>query len=42
VIPELQRRGLFRKQYEGNTLRERMGLPLPPNPWVTKSRMAAE
>jgi len=29
VIPELQRRGLFRKEYTGSTLRERMGLPLP-------------
>lgn len=26
VVPELQRRGLFRKDYEGATLRERMGL----------------
>jgi alkanesulfonate monooxygenase len=27
VIPELQRRGLFRREYEGSTLREHMGLP---------------
>lgn len=27
VIPELQRRGLFRTEYEGNTLRENLGLP---------------
>jgi hypothetical protein len=27
VVPELQRRGLFRREYEGATLRERMGLP---------------
>ncbi len=26
VIPELQRRGLFRTEYEGNTLRENLGL----------------
>ncbi|MEH2462749.1 LLM class flavin-dependent oxidoreductase [Nostoc sp.] len=26
VIPELQRRGLFRKEYTGNTLREHLGL----------------
>jgi FMN-dependent oxidoreductase (nitrilotriacetate monooxygenase family) len=26
VVPELQRRGLFRTEYEGRTLRERMGL----------------
>ena len=27
VIPELQRRGLFRTAYEGSTLREHLGLP---------------
>ena len=42
VIPELQRRGLFRKAYQGKTLRERMGLPLPTNPWASKPAMAAE
>jgi FMN-dependent oxidoreductase (nitrilotriacetate monooxygenase family) len=31
VIPELQRRGLFRKEYEGATLRENLGLPRPAN-----------
>jgi FMN-dependent oxidoreductase (nitrilotriacetate monooxygenase family) len=29
VIPELQRRGLFRTDYEGRTLREHLGLPRP-------------
>lgn len=29
VIPELQRRGLFRTEYEGTTLRENLGLSLP-------------
>ena len=30
VVPELQRRGLFRTEYEGNTLRQNLGLqPLP-------------
>ena len=29
VIPELQRRGLFRTEYEGATLRENLGLPMP-------------
>jgi FMN-dependent oxidoreductase (nitrilotriacetate monooxygenase family) len=29
VVPELQRRGLFRKDYEGTTLREHLGLPRP-------------
>ena len=31
VVPELQRRGLFRKEYEGKTLRENLGLPRPKN-----------
>lgn len=26
VVPELQRRGLFRTEYEGRTLRENLGL----------------
>ena len=29
VVPELQRRGLFHREYEGNTLRENLGLPMP-------------
>ncbi|MHA7685778.1 LLM class flavin-dependent oxidoreductase [Cupriavidus sp. PET2-C1] len=29
VVPELQRRGLFRKEYEGKTLRDRFGLLRP-------------
>ena len=29
VVPELQRRGLFRTEYEGRTLRENLGLPRP-------------
>lgn len=31
VIPELQRRGLFRTEYEARTLRENLGLPRPVN-----------
>jgi len=31
VIPELRRRGLFRSSYEGDTLREHLGLPVPPH-----------
>jgi alkanesulfonate monooxygenase len=31
VVPELQRRGLFRRDYEGATLREHLGLPRPKN-----------
>ena len=29
VVPELQRRGMFRTAYEGSTLRENLGLPEP-------------
>ena len=31
LVPELQRRGLFRTQYEGTTLREHLGLEWPRN-----------
>jgi alkanesulfonate monooxygenase len=31
VVPELQRRGIFRREYEGTTLRENLGLPRPKN-----------
>ena len=31
VVPELQRRGLFRREYEGTTLREHLGLKRPEN-----------
>ena len=31
LVPELQRRGIFRKDYEGRTLRENLGLPRPKN-----------
>lgn len=31
VIPELQQRGIFRKDYEGKTLRDHLGLPRPAN-----------
>ncbi|NHN86794.1 NtaA/DmoA family FMN-dependent monooxygenase [Acetobacter musti] len=37
VIPILQQRGLFRKEYESDTLRGHLGLPVPENIW-TKSR----
>ena len=32
VVPELQRRGLFRTEYAGTTLRDHMGLAAPANP----------
>jgi alkanesulfonate monooxygenase len=31
LVPELQRRGRFRKEYDGETLREHLGLPRPAN-----------
>ncbi|TBU83786.1 LLM class flavin-dependent oxidoreductase [Phytopseudomonas dryadis] len=31
VVPELQRRGLFRREYQGRTLRDHLGLPRPGN-----------
>jgi len=31
VVPELQRRGIFRREYEGKTLRENLGLQRPEN-----------
>ncbi|WP_340317596.1 NtaA/DmoA family FMN-dependent monooxygenase [Rhizorhabdus argentea] len=34
VVPELQRRGLFRREYEGSTLREHLGLKRPS--WVAR------
>jgi FMN-dependent oxidoreductase (nitrilotriacetate monooxygenase family) len=41
VIPELQRRGLFRTRYEGRTLRENVGLPRPENRFAVRD-VAAE
>jgi FMN-dependent oxidoreductase (nitrilotriacetate monooxygenase family) len=37
VVPELQRRGLFRREYEGATLRENLGLPRPDNRFFPKA-----
>jgi FMN-dependent oxidoreductase (nitrilotriacetate monooxygenase family) len=41
VVPELQRRGLFRREYAGKTLRENLGLPRPGNHFF-ETRRAAE
>jgi len=41
VVPELQRRGLFRRDYEGPTLRDNLGLPRPENRFF-ETRKAAE
>jgi FMN-dependent oxidoreductase (nitrilotriacetate monooxygenase family) len=36
VVPELHRRGLFRADYAGTTLRSHLGLPVPKNRFATK------
>jgi N-acetyl-S-(2-succino)cysteine monooxygenase len=41
VIPELQRRGLFRTEYEGTTLREHLGLPRPPSRYAQAAHSTA-
>jgi hypothetical protein len=43
VVPELRRRGLFRHEYEGATLRENLGLKRPDNAFVAgRGAVAAE
>ncbi|CAH0133695.1 LLM class flavin-dependent oxidoreductase [Roseomonas sp. CECT 9278] len=42
VVPELQRRGIFRTEYEGTTLREHLGLPRPENRFFRQAARAAE
>jgi hypothetical protein len=43
VIPEVQRRGLFHKDYTGATLRENLGLPRPSvGAWKLAKKAAAE
>ncbi|WJH34883.1 LLM class flavin-dependent oxidoreductase [Paenibacillus sp. CC-CFT747] len=37
VVPELQRRGLFRTEYEGRTLRDHLGLSRPANGYWSAS-----
>ena len=39
VIPELQRRGLFRTEYESDTLRGNLGLSVPVNPNVNQTKL---
>lgn len=40
IVPELQRRGLFRTEYEGTTLRENLGLKRPENQYVLTQKTA--
>jgi alkanesulfonate monooxygenase len=42
LIPELQRRGLFRTEYEGTTLRDSLGLGRPANRFFASEAVAAE
>ncbi|MDJ0388781.1 LLM class flavin-dependent oxidoreductase [Roseomonas sp. E05] len=37
IVPELQRRGLFRADYAGRTLREHLGVPVPPSRYAASS-----
>ncbi len=41
VVPELQRRGIFRTEYDGTTLRANLGVPVPPNAFLA-ARSAAD
>ncbi|MBQ1766658.1 MAG: LLM class flavin-dependent oxidoreductase [Aquincola sp.] len=41
VVPELQRRGLFRTAYEGRTLRENLGLERPVSRYANPAAQAA-
>ena len=40
VVPLLQRRGVFRTEYEGTTLRENLGLRVPQNRYTRQARPA--
>jgi len=42
VLPELRRRGLFRTEYAGRTLREHLGLKRPPSRYVAISRVTPD
>ena len=42
VVPILQRRGLFREDYEGKTLRENLGLRRPENSFAGRTAAVAE
>jgi FMN-dependent oxidoreductase (nitrilotriacetate monooxygenase family) len=39
VVPVLQAKGLFREEYDGSTLREHYGLPVPANQFHTDDRV---
>ncbi len=37
VVPVLRKRGLFRNEYRGSTLRDHLGLPVPANRYEVAS-----
>ena len=41
VVPLLQKRGVFRTGYEGDTLRDHLGLPFPVNRYTLEGQAAA-
>jgi alkanesulfonate monooxygenase SsuD/methylene tetrahydromethanopterin reductase-like flavin-dependent oxidoreductase (luciferase family) len=41
VIPELQRRGLFRREYTGRTLREHLGLARPESRYKSARKVSS-
>lgn len=41
VVPELQRRGVFRTEYTGTTLRDHLGLRVPANRYTPQRNVAA-
>lgn len=41
IVPELQRRGLFRTVYEGKTLRENLGLKRPENQYIKNNLLTS-
>jgi alkanesulfonate monooxygenase len=42
VLPELRRRGLFRSEYEGRTLRDHLGLARPPSRYAKPAGSASQ
>jgi alkanesulfonate monooxygenase SsuD/methylene tetrahydromethanopterin reductase-like flavin-dependent oxidoreductase (luciferase family) len=41
VVPELQRRGIYRTGYEGTTLRQNLGLPFPTSRYAKSEKQRA-
>jgi N-acetyl-S-(2-succino)cysteine monooxygenase len=41
IVPEMQKRGLYRTEYEGKTLRENLGVPRPEPVWRQRTEQRA-